>query len=139
MSGVGPFGNSQNIRYCPLGEMAVGFYLYTKKPPSGDQIGATNFTLFCGDPFGPRNASLHFIGNFDLDREKSYLQYMCPREYAVRGIRTQVGNSENHNDNTALNNVELDCHKVDITCTHEFITLLDYSNSGGLMNERRTI
>ena len=57
MSGVGPFGSWQNIHYCPQGTVGVGFYLDTEKPSSGDQIGATDFTLLCGDPFGSRNPS----------------------------------------------------------------------------------
>ena len=75
----------------------------------------------------------------DSDDEKYLRQYICPKEYAIRGIRTQVESSKNNDDNTALNNVELDCHKIDVSCTHEFVTLLDYTNLGGLMNERRTI
>ena len=59
MSGVGPFGNWQSIRYCSLGEVAVGFYLSTKIVPIGDDIAATDFSLLCGDPFGSRDPSIY--------------------------------------------------------------------------------
>ena len=60
MSGVGPFGNWNTISYCSKGRVAVGFYLYTKRVSIGDDIGATGFTLLCGEPFGSRDPSTYF-------------------------------------------------------------------------------
>ncbi|PAV61159.1 hypothetical protein WR25_22488 [Diploscapter pachys] len=68
MSGVGPFGNWKSIRYCPLGEVAVGFYLYTKKVP----IGAIEGILKAISPLiGPIN--LEIGGEYEKITEKKLI------------------------------------------------------------------
>ena len=125
-SGMGPFGDWQDIKYCPQGQVIVGFNLIAAK--SGildDEVAATNFIPYCGNPFTSQNPSKLF----------------CPNRHAVRGIQTQVQEPQGNRDDSALNNVDLFCGEVgiNISCTHKFATLLDYSNSGGFMDEKEAI
>ncbi|KAE9546989.1 hypothetical protein FO519_009798, partial [Halicephalobus sp. NKZ332] len=134
-SGVGPFGNWQNVKYCPQGQVIVGFYIQTINPPFSDDMGMVNFLALCEDPFGSRDPS-HLFKNFTPAHQEKFRDHICPRGYAVYGIQTRVQEAQGSGDDTGLNDVNLDCHKINITCTHEFVTLFDYSNSGSTPDSR---
>ncbi|KAE9547242.1 hypothetical protein FO519_009546, partial [Halicephalobus sp. NKZ332] len=125
-SGVGPFGEWRGTHYCENGKVIVGFDLSYWTNIGFDDIGATDFTALCGDPLGSRDPSI-----WSEDGNPDFYQRICPKGYAVSGIQTQVEEEQGaFKDDNGLNNVKLHCHKIKITCTHEFVTLFDYSNSG---------
>ncbi|KAE9546935.1 hypothetical protein FO519_009853 [Halicephalobus sp. NKZ332] len=127
-SGVGPFGEWGNISYCPEGQVIVGFYMHAHVIPFGDDIAATDFFMLCEDPFGSRDPS-HLFKNFTPDQQEKFRDHICPKGFAVYGIQTQVEEEQGNGDDTALNNVNLDCREI-TSCTHVFVTLFDYFNSG---------
>ncbi|KAE9547280.1 hypothetical protein FO519_009508 [Halicephalobus sp. NKZ332] len=140
-SGVGPFGewgHFDSMQYCPQDKAIVGFYLYTGTHTIADDTGAIHFIALCGYPFSSRDPSDWKLEDKVISDLPIY-KYFCPEGYAINGIQTQVESAQGMGDDTGLNNINVNCQEIILSCTHEFISLFDYSNSGGLMNERRTI
>ncbi|KAE9548875.1 hypothetical protein FO519_007917 [Halicephalobus sp. NKZ332] len=126
-SGVGPFGSWRGPEYCEKGKVIVGFELsYWRHFIGYDDIGATDFTALCGNPFGSRDPSV-----WSKENNPDFHKHICPEGYAVNGIQTQVEEEQGMlKDDNGLNNVKLHCQKIDRSCTFHFKSLLDHTNSG---------
>ena len=57
----------------------------------------------------------------------------------MNGIQTQIEGDQGKGDDTALNNVNLNCREISISCTHEIVNVFDYANSGMFMNGRSNL
>ena len=65
MSGEGPFGGWQSVKFCPTGQVIIGFALRSEpRQGGGDDVAADNFAAYCGDPLGPRTRSNWIQGKF---------------------------------------------------------------------------
>ncbi|KAE9546837.1 hypothetical protein FO519_009951 [Halicephalobus sp. NKZ332] len=112
MSGEGLFGDWQEIKYCPIGQMIVGFALRSEPDQRGeDDVAADNFAAYCGLPNSDRHSSKWIEGNTPGWGHWTGKQF-CPDGYVVRGIQTQVEGNQRGGDDTSLNNVKLACEQV---------------------------
>ncbi|ODM92215.1 Vitelline membrane outer layer protein 1 [Orchesella cincta] len=102
MSTEGQFGNWGKVFSCYPGFLN-GFSLRAEDPQgSGDDTAANNIRLFCSNtPSYVEGDGLSF-GNWSLDQ-------LCLRDQAISGIQTQVEFSQGDEDDTALNNVLMEC------------------------------
>ncbi|KAE9545905.1 hypothetical protein FO519_010883 [Halicephalobus sp. NKZ332] len=112
MSGEGPFGGWQEVKYCPIGQVIIGFALRSEPDQRGeDDVAADNFSAACGFPIGSRTPSTWIEGNTPGWGHWTGNQF-CPDGYVVRGIQTQVEGYQRSGDDTSLNNVKLACEQV---------------------------
>ena len=132
-SGMGSFGKWQPAVRCPADQVIIAFALLSDQPRKNgyDTAGAIHFNAYCGNPYDQHYSST-------TDKAVRY----CPKGYAVRGIQTQVEEWRGGEDDTALNNIDLDCHevespKINSSCTHHFKTLFEHSNSGRLIRMKK--
>lgn len=104
-SSEGPWGYYRGVKYCSTGFM-TGFELRSESDQGkGDDAGAIDLAQFCG------NGEEHIVGGIHQWGSWTVRQY-CPPQTAVCGIRTQVEGSQGKGDDTALNNVQMECCKI---------------------------
>ncbi|CAI2347789.1 unnamed protein product [Caenorhabditis sp. 36 PRJEB53466] len=134
MSGEGHFGVWQTVRYCPARTVIIGFALRSQPPQTdGDNVAADNFAAYCGTVYGPRKPDLTIrgdtagVGNWTADQ-------FCPQGYVVCGIQSQIHELQNLNDDTSLNNVNLECCRVPIDqceLKHSMVPIAEFDNRSG--------
>uniref|UniRef100_A0A1I7TPN3 C-type lectin domain-containing protein n=1 Tax=Caenorhabditis tropicalis TaxID=1561998 RepID=A0A1I7TPN3_9PELO len=136
MSGEGDWGEWKGIKYCPEGQVIIGFALRSEPDQHGrDDVAADNFAAYCGTLDGPRDRSSWFQGDTPGWGEWTDDQF-CPKGFAVCGINSQIEGDRGGGDDTALNNVDLRCcrgPRVGLSCTPQYSLerLTEYDNRQG--------
>lgn len=102
----GPWGFQRGVRSCRYGFMA-GFEMKSERyQGSGDDAGAIDLRLLCGD--GEEIVAGGILTSWGDWTGKQW----CPKQSAVCGIVTQIEDPQGSGDDTALNNVRLACCKI---------------------------
>lgn len=111
MSGEGADGKWGEVKWCPNGTVITGFSLKSvpDRGPFKDDLGATSFRVYCGNPFEGRSTKL--LLESDKNEWGTWTgDQFCDKGFAVCGIKSQV--EARAKDTTALNNVNLHCCPV---------------------------
>ncbi|CAI2347787.1 unnamed protein product [Caenorhabditis sp. 36 PRJEB53466] len=138
MSGEGSYGSWQAVKYCPPGQVIIGFALRSEPDQRGnDDVGADNFAAYCGTPNGERARGSYIQG--DTEQWGSWTaDQWCPQGLAVCGINSQVEGNQGGRDDTTLNNVDLLCCRAQSdrhdTCdkpSYKWVRVGEYDNRRG--------
>lgn len=66
MSGEGLFGSWGAVKWCPKGQVIIGFQLRSETDQRGnDDVAADNFAAYCGSPFRGRDENNYIMGKTD--------------------------------------------------------------------------
>ncbi|CCD68684.2 Vitelline membrane outer layer protein 1 [Caenorhabditis elegans] len=134
MSGEAPWGGWGGIKYCPNNKVLIGFTLRSEQNQrDGDDCAADNFAGYCGTPHGPRNRDSRIQGDGTGWGDWTDDQW-CPEGYAVCGIQSQIEKEQGRGDDTAVNNVDLECCQVGVSSCNPGYSLVrigEYDNRRG--------
>ncbi|ODM97349.1 Vitelline membrane outer layer protein 1 [Orchesella cincta] len=101
----GNWGRWGAIYECPR-SYAVGFQLRSESGRGGnDDTAANNLRIFCSN-------SIEFLEGNGLSRGDWTETQRCPFGWAICGMRTQIETPQGNSDDTALNNLDIQCCKL---------------------------
>lgn len=135
-SGEGLWGVWGARKYCQNTNVLIGFELRSEPDQRGkDDVAADNFAGYCGEPLGPRTKDVWVAGDTPGWGEWTGAQ-LCPERYAVCGIQSQIEGDQRGGDDTALNNVNVECCKITVAACnpgYSLVRIAHYDNSQSLL------